>query len=295
MSLPLKVAMWAGAGTIFAGTAYVTAIVAAPAPQYQVSDEERKARFEVLAPTYETSSRQQEVYLGIGRLRKRMLKEQAKGVCLEVGAGTGHNIGFYPPEQCSRVVLCDRAAPMVSAMRTKIQLRLGYTAAEATNEWVTNGPQEAAKATEDEGNEAAASKPPYALAVCSSEALPFPDNSFDTVVDVFGLCSFDQPTLALREMSRVCKPDGKLVLLEHGRGTYSKINWYLDKWAPRHAASWGCWWNRDIRRYLRLSGINTVTREEKHFGTTVYIVAKPWKPADQQQPAATTPAVATKK
>lgn len=284
-SIGLKIAMWAGGGTIFAGTAWLTAVAVAPAPEYRPSNEERQAKFETLAPTYETSSRQQEVYLGIGRLRKRMLKENAHGVCLEVGAGTGHNLGFYPGGACDRVVMCDRAVAMVSAMRVKIEKRMGYTPAEATPEWIANGPSRApetkqttAAAAAYRGEGAANETVPYALAVCSSESIPFPDNSFDTVVDVFGLCSFDDPVVALREMSRVCKPDGTILLLEHGRGTYQRVNWFLDKWAPRHANSWGCWWNRDIRRYLRLSGITTVTREERHFGTTVYITAKPFKP-----------------
>jgi ubiquinone/menaquinone biosynthesis C-methylase UbiE len=304
-TIGLRIMLYAGGGTLFAGTAYVTAVVVAPAPEYKPSNEERQSLFEKLAPSYETSSRQQEVYLGIGRLRKRALKEHATGTCLEVGAGTGHNIGLYPTEAVERVVMCDRANAMVSAMRQKINIRLGYDPAVATPEWLklpadasvpVKTEASSSSSSSGEGNaadgekkaskkkssakdaDAAQEEPPYALQVCSSEQLPFPDNSFDTVVDVFGLCSYDQPTLALREMSRVCKPEGNLVLIEHGRGTWGRINWYLDKWAPRHANSWGCWWNRDMRRYMRLAGIKTVTREEKHFGTTHYVVAKPWKP-----------------
>ena len=40
---------------------------------------------------------------------------------------------------------------------------------------------------------------------------------------------------------------------------------------------WGCWWNRDIRRFVRLSGVHVVEREEKHFGTTHYMVLTPFK------------------
>ena len=46
----------------------------------------------------------------------------------------------------------------------------------------------------------------------------FPDNCFETVVDSFGLCSYDDPVAVLREVKRVCRAQGgKIVLLEHGR------------------------------------------------------------------------------
>lgn len=43
------------------------------------------------------------------------------------------------------------------------------------------------------------------------------DDMFDFVVDTFGLCSFNDPVNVLREMARVAKPDGKILLLEHGK------------------------------------------------------------------------------
>ncbi|KAL3927301.1 MAG: hypothetical protein SGPRY_002884 [Prymnesium sp.] len=45
------------------------------------------------------------------------------------------------------------------------------------------------------------------LAVADAAGLPLPDAKFDTVVDTFGLCSFENPDAALREMSRCCKPE----------------------------------------------------------------------------------------
>ncbi|KPI87943.1 hypothetical protein ABL78_2982 [Leptomonas seymouri] len=124
-------------------------------------------------------------------------------------------------------------------------------------------------------------QPLFAVANYAAEQLPFPDNSFDTVVDMFGLCSFDDPVRALRELSRVCKPGGKLLLIEHGKGHSIRVNNHLDKWAPRHAKNWGCWWNRDIRRVIRLSGLSVEKWEGRHFGTSHYIIAKPFKSMEE--------------
>ena len=104
----------------------------------------------------------------------------------------------------------------------------------------------------------------------------FEDNSFDTIVDTFGLCSFDDPVKVLKELQRVCKPNGKILLLEHGRSkSYTGLSDYLDKHAERHAKNWGCVWNRDIDEIVESSGLELEILNNWHFGTTYYIVCKP--------------------
>lgn len=49
-----------------------------------------------------------------------------------------------------------------------------------------------------------------------------------------------------QEMARVCKPDGRILLLEHGRASADWLNGILDKGEQRHLKKWGCQWNRDI-------------------------------------------------
>ena len=120
-------------------------------------------------------------------------------------------------------------------------------------------------------------KPKFACRVCDgANLMEFPDSSVDTVVDTFGLCSYDDPVLVLKEMKRICKPDGKILLLEHGRSkTWPFITHYLDKNAERHAKNWGCVWNRDLDQIVQDSGLQIEIQHTWHFGTTYYMVCRP--------------------
>lgn len=53
----------------------------------------------------------------------------------------------------------------------------------------------------------------------SAEKMSFEDNTFDTVVSTFSLCSTDNLVAVLMEIYRVLKPGGRLLFLEHGKAT----------------------------------------------------------------------------
>jgi SAM-dependent methyltransferase len=124
--------------------------------------------------------------------------------------------------------------------------------------------------------------------VCDAAIAPFESESFDAVVDTFGLCSFEDPVAALREMSRVCRRkkkknagsgdapgSGKIYLLEHGRSDWDWVSNILDKHADPHAKRWGCYWNRDILAIVREAGLEIESVTRYHLGTTYVIVAAP--------------------
>jgi ubiquinone/menaquinone biosynthesis C-methylase UbiE len=77
-------------------------------------------------------------------------------------------------------------------------------------------------------------------AVMDAERLAFRDGSFDTVVSTLGTCTFPDPVQALREIRRVCRPGGRIPLLEHGRSDRPGIAAWQDRHAARWAAHLGC-------------------------------------------------------
>ncbi|MDR2853293.1 MAG: bifunctional demethylmenaquinone methyltransferase/2-methoxy-6-polyprenyl-1,4-benzoquinol methylase UbiE [Burkholderiaceae bacterium] len=72
--------------------------------------------------------------------------------------------------------------------------------------------------------------------VCDAEQLPFPDNDFDLVSVAFGLRNMTHKDRALREMQRVLKPGGKLLVLEFSRVAKplaKAYDWYSFNVLPR--------------------------------------------------------------
>ncbi|MCZ4312435.1 bifunctional demethylmenaquinone methyltransferase/2-methoxy-6-polyprenyl-1,4-benzoquinol methylase UbiE [Comamonadaceae bacterium G21597-S1] len=73
-------------------------------------------------------------------------------------------------------------------------------------------------------------------AVCDAEHLPFPDTSFDLVSVAFGLRNMTHKDVALKEMHRILKPGGKLLVLEFSRVAKpleKAYDWYSFKVLPR--------------------------------------------------------------
>ena len=72
--------------------------------------------------------------------------------------------------------------------------------------------------------------------VCDAEHLPFPDNHFDLVSVAFGLRNMTHKDAALREMCRVLKPRGRLLVLEFSkvaRPLEKAYDWYSFQVLPR--------------------------------------------------------------
>ena len=104
---------------------------------------------------------------------------------------------------------------------------------------------------------------------CGAEAIPLPNDSIDTVVITYTLCTIPDTQLSNQEIMRVLKPNGKLLFFEHGLAP--DIN--IAKWQKRINPIWnkiagGCNLNRDIPNLIRSSGLKISNMEEMYLPST---------------------------
>jgi ubiquinone/menaquinone biosynthesis C-methylase UbiE len=98
---------------------------------------------------------------------------------------------------------------------------------------------------------------PARVVRASAAALPFDDASFHAVVCTFVLCTVPDPEAALRELRRVLRPRGELLLIEHVRSDEPR----LARWQDRLEAPWrwlahGCHCNRRTAETLARSAFD---------------------------------------
>lgn len=160
---------------------------------------------------------------GMGGLRREVLGD-ARGEVLEIGAGTGLNLGAYDATRVASLTLADPEPSMVR----RLHRRAGDAPAPTT---VVQAP---------------------------AEELPFEDASFDTVVSTLVLCTVTDVSATLTEIRRVLRPGGTLALIEHVRAGEGA----LSRWQDRLHGPWlkfgyGCHCNRDTTAALEHHGFST--------------------------------------
>jgi ubiquinone/menaquinone biosynthesis C-methylase UbiE len=115
---------------------------------------------------------------------------------LEVGVGTGKNFTYYPPDV--EITAIDFSEKMLDRARQK----------------------------------AKRDKIRVHLEQMDAQDLKFEDNTFDTVAATFVFCSVPDPIKGLREVERVCKPGGKVILLEHVLSANRILSWIMKLYNP---------------------------------------------------------------
>jgi len=110
-------------------------------------------------------------------------------------------------------------------------------------------------------------------AVMDAQHLAFRDASFDTIVSTLGTCTFPDPVQALREMRRVCRSGGRILLLEHGRSDRTGLAAWQDRHAGKWAAHLGCWWNREPLESVQKAGLKTHAASRSFLGMVHVIEA----------------------
>jgi len=173
-----------------------------------------------------------------GPLRKRAFGD-ARGRVLDVACGTGTNFRYLP--RTAQLVGVDLSADMVAAARDELDaLRRGGTV--------------------------------YRM---DAQTLDFPGNSFDTVISALSTCTFPDPVAALSEMARVCRPDGRVLLLEHGRSDSELVGWFQDWRADAHYEQHACRWTQEPLEHFEETDLTVVDSEEFVLGMVTIVEARP--------------------
>jgi SAM-dependent methyltransferase len=164
---------------------------------------------------------------GLREMRRETLSE-AHGRTIDIGAGTGANLGLYP-ETVTELVFSEPDKYMVRRLRHRM---------------AESGEQ-------------------VQLVEAPAARLPFEDASFDTAVFTLVLCTVPDPEAALAEAARILKPDGKLLFIEHVRAEDAR----LARWQDRLERPWrfcgdGCHCNRDTVATIEASPL-TLERVER--------------------------------
>lgn len=160
---------------------------------------------------------------GMGQVMKTRAQvvPKASGRVLEIGIGTGLNLGFYDAEKVSTIVGVDPAAQMQGLARQR----------------------------------AAAIGIPVEMIALELGQIQAADASFDSIVCTFTLCTIPDPLAALQEMRRVLKPGGQFLFAEHGRAPDLKVRVWQDRLTPLwRPLAGGCHLNRDIPALLKAGG-----------------------------------------
>lgn len=169
------------------------------------------------------------------KLWRQNLLSHAKGDVLELAVGAGANFPYYPSGVS--VTAIDISKAMIekaqhSAVRNRMNVEF----------------------------------------ICSDmENVDFEPHKFDTIVSTLSFCSYEEPLALLKKINRWCKPDGHILLMEHGISSYPIVSSIQRGLNPLLYRKFGCHHTRNILQLIQDSGMRIVTAE-RHWLNMVHLV-----------------------
>lgn len=170
-------------------------------------------------------------YEELGKVRSSIIPD-ARGAVLEIGIGSGLNLPFYTADAVTQLYGVDPAGDLLAMARTR----------------------------------ASAVRFPVRFFQQDSGEIPLPDNSIDTAVVTWSLCSIPNPLPTLREARRVLKEDGRLIFAEHGLSPDIAVQSWQNRLTPLwRVLAGGCHLNRKMDDLIRSAGFSIVKLETAYI------------------------------
>jgi len=183
--------------------------------------EKIKKRYNRAAKFYDILENPMEV-MALKKWRIELMKE-LKGKVLEVGVGTGKNIEHYPSNiDITAIDFSKRMLEKAYEKSIKFDKKVKLVSMDAQN-------------------------------------MDFPDNTFDVIFTTCVFCSVPDPILGLREMRRVCKSKGKIIMIEHVRSEKKVLGVIMDILNPIVVNTYGANINRKTVYNINSVGFTNVS------------------------------------
>jgi len=194
-----------------------------------------QARYDRIAPIYDLMEAVVE-RLAFKHWREKLWTHLEGGRVLEVGAGTGKNFRYHPGE--AEVTAIDISESMLARAKERRQT----------------------------------SSADVDLTLMDAQRLGFADATFDSAVATFVFCSVPDPVWGLKEINRVVKPGGKVILLEHVRVDAPIVGPLMDLFDPLVVRLIGPHINRHTVANVRQADLTIQRVEELVAGGLVKLI-----------------------
>ena len=171
--------------------------------------------------------------------QREKIVPMAKGRVLEIGIGSGLNLPYLDASRIDSLVSIDPSEELIGIAEQRIN----------------------------------DSMPKIEFIVSKAEQMSFNDNTFDTVLMTYTMCTVDDASRVLDEIKRVLKSDGQLLFCEHGLAPEEKVV----VWQNRINRFWphisgGCNINKDIPNLIKKAGLNILSMDEMYLPRTPKIL-----------------------
>jgi len=167
--------------------------------------------------------------------QRKKIVPLAKGDVLEIGIGSGLNLPFYDLAKINKIWGLDPSEELNSMAKSVAR----HVDADVE------------------------------LMIGGAEEIPLPENSVDTILLTYTLCTIPKVNDSIKEIERVLKPSGSMLFCEHGLAPDEKVA----KWQQRLNPYWkkiagGCNLNRDIPKIIQDSSFKITKLETMYLPST---------------------------